>query len=1176
MAFGLRVAALGIPASAWWAGPVLVQTLYGIDFLQFTEQPGAIWASTSLSESFRLMGYWPSYLGVGYGSLLPFYETSPDLLFSAPVVVATLLVPALAVAGFALARRWAYGPFFLGLLLLGLLVMTAGFPEGTPMRKGVTFVYNTFSPVQFLRTTHKAGPLVVLALACLAGAGGAGLLRGRGRGVVAAAAVAGLVLVAVSVFPLTRGKAVDGQLTYDHVPAAWEKTADDLDRDLGDNSRALILPGQLLAYYRWGQTVDAVLPALTDRPVAIRQFVPRADLHSSELLIAVDALVQQERLVPGQLQPLLRLLGVRQVVSATDDASGSGAMPAADAARQLRGQGLGRPEAGYGRKRSFRGADGGFAAAERLPEVRRHRVAGTRGIVRVEPAGPATLVDGAADGLTALAAFGALPRDRPLAYAADRDARTLRRDARAGAELVVTDSNRRRVFVPARLRQNTGATLAAGDPISEDSALLNPFPDRGAAAQTVARVTGARYVRAPFSPQFPQLPENRPAAAFDGSPRTEWLGDTHLDAERRWVEVGFRGRRDVPYVDVLPAGGRSTTVSAVEIAGRRYPVEPGWNRIRVGLRDVPNLRLLLRNDTDPRYLRQGNGLAEVRIPGLEVREQLRPPTLLQSALRGTDLDRSALTYLFTRTSGDRPFRRDSGRRAVRNGRPVAFQDPEARSTRDAVDGETDMDRRLDPPAARAYRTDAWTSVSPDAPDSRIDRLAGVRGGARFDSTGRFQGLARHRASAAFDRDPGTAWVADRLDAGRPALRWRTARPERIRRLRLTASGLPAATPTRVRVSADGRSSPVVPVGRDGRIDLPRALTGRSFRLQVVRASRQRGPRGDTPPTVAIARLAGPGVPVAPAARPGPLASRCGDAAVRTAAGTIPLRVSGTTADLEAGRPLRARGCGPARRLPAGGQDLTTREGVVRVDHLRLRSPAPAGAAATRGGGAVVDAGTTSRGRHEGVRVVTAGPSWLVLGESFNRGWRASCDGDDLGEPEVVDGYANGWRAPAGCRDVTMAFGPQRALNIGFLFSAVVCAVLLVFLLLTRRRRAPEAGDAGAVAADAPPVAWRLPHRGGRGPGGGAGLRIPVRPAHRSRRRAAGGAGALARGGLAPAAGGRRGAAGRGPAGGLRGVPTGGPGGLQLRLRRHAGGSALGGRGGLRAAGARAGAVAAAQ
>ena len=33
--------------------PVLVQTLYGIDFLRFTEQPGAIWSSTALTESLR-------------------------------------------------------------------------------------------------------------------------------------------------------------------------------------------------------------------------------------------------------------------------------------------------------------------------------------------------------------------------------------------------------------------------------------------------------------------------------------------------------------------------------------------------------------------------------------------------------------------------------------------------------------------------------------------------------------------------------------------------------------------------------------------------------------------------------------------------------------------------------------------------------------------------------------------------------------------------------------------------------------------------------------------------------------------------------------------------------------------------------------------------------------------
>ena len=40
---------------------------YGIDFLQFTEQPATIWGTNSLTESLRLMGYWTSYIGVGFG-----------------------------------------------------------------------------------------------------------------------------------------------------------------------------------------------------------------------------------------------------------------------------------------------------------------------------------------------------------------------------------------------------------------------------------------------------------------------------------------------------------------------------------------------------------------------------------------------------------------------------------------------------------------------------------------------------------------------------------------------------------------------------------------------------------------------------------------------------------------------------------------------------------------------------------------------------------------------------------------------------------------------------------------------------------------------------------------------------------------------------------------------------
>ena len=148
--------------------------------------------------------------------------------------------------------------------------------------------------------------------------------------------------------------------------------------------------------------------------------------------------------------------------------------------------------------------------------------------VRIEPAGPATVVDGSADALAGLAAFGALPTRRPLLYAGDRSAAQVRAAAAAGADVVISDSNRRRVFVAGRLTQNTGPTLAAGEHIPRDAAVLDPFADRGAAAQTIAVYQGASYVRAPQSPGFSLFPEHRPFAAFDGSPSTAWLADRAL------------------------------------------------------------------------------------------------------------------------------------------------------------------------------------------------------------------------------------------------------------------------------------------------------------------------------------------------------------------------------------------------------------------------------------------------------------------------------------------------------------------------------------------------------------------------------------------------------------------------------------------------------------------------
>src|SRR4051794_36231867 len=489
--FGWRALAATFVASLWWVAPTAAQASYGVDFLRFTEPARAIWATTSLSESFRAMGYWISHIGGGFnGGVRPYFSAAPTLLFDNVVPSATFLVPGLALFGFAGPRRRRYAAYFLLLVLVGTLVMTIGFPEGTPLRRGSTFAYNHFASLRFLRTTYKAGPLVVLGVAGL----GALAVERVGPRRRTSVAIAGAVLLALSAWPLVTGRAVDKQVSWKQIPHGWRAAASDLDATLGDDARAAVLPGQLYAFYRWGGTVDPVLPALTKKPVAVRNAVPYGDLRGTDLLWTTDSPLQQDRLLPGELRPLLRLMSVRDVVAATDDdVHRSGAIDPARSVRTIVSQGL-TPGRVYG------------------SGVRSFTVGDARPLVRVERRTPVNLVDGSAEGIAALAVAGTLPPRQPFKYAGDLSAAQIRAAARSGGAVAITDSNRRRVFVVSRMRQNTSTTLAASDPISEDAATLDPFADRGTDAQTVAVLHGARSIRAPFSPGYSQFPEHRPFA----------------------------------------------------------------------------------------------------------------------------------------------------------------------------------------------------------------------------------------------------------------------------------------------------------------------------------------------------------------------------------------------------------------------------------------------------------------------------------------------------------------------------------------------------------------------------------------------------------------------------------------------------------------------------------------
>ncbi len=184
--------------------------------------------------------------------------------------------------------------------------------------------------------------------------------------------------------------------------------------------------------------------------------------------------------------------------------------------------------------------------------------------MRVEPAAPQTVVDGSAEGVAALAALD--PSLPSLAYAGDLSAEAIR----AAPEVVITDSNRRRVLVPSRMAQNAGMTLAADEEPSVDAAVLNPFMDRGSDAQTVAVYSGIASVRAESSPGYPQFPERRPFAALDGDTATQWQADRALTADRHVLDVRFDAPRDVDHIDLLPYDDRGAEARAVDIAGRRY------------------------------------------------------------------------------------------------------------------------------------------------------------------------------------------------------------------------------------------------------------------------------------------------------------------------------------------------------------------------------------------------------------------------------------------------------------------------------------------------------------------------------------------------------------------------------------------------------------------------------
>lgn len=1108
LAAGLRITVLTFITSLWWLAGLMIQGTYGIPILRYTETYRTVATAALATELLRGLGYWFFYGQDGLGA---WTQSSVTYVQARLSVALSYLLPGLGfLAG--LVTRFRTRLYFALLLAAGLVLGVGSHPWDSPTPYGTLYKAWSRSDLGLsFRSTPRATPLIVLGLAVFLGAGVAALAEVRPR---LHRPVAGmlLVLICANMLPLFRGQFVDRNLLRDeNVPQYWRAAADAL--SAGDrHTRALEFPGIDFAAYRWGNTVDPITPGLTDREFVARELIPYGTPPAANLLNAFDAPFQAGRADPAVIAPLARLMGIGDIVFRADLQYERYLTPRPRETwvQLLAAPGLGRPEGFGGRARNEASEQlpvddpRNYAiplAAPDPPAVSTFPVLAPRPVLRTVPAAAPVVVAGDGDGLVSLAAAGGLDPDRALFYSASFAGRTkaLRSTAsQEGADLVVTDSNRRQARRWGSVRENSGRTERVGEkPLVVDPTdnRLQVFPGAGDDTMTVSEQLGGATVGASgYGNAVTYTPGDRAVNAFDGDDSTAWRVAAFAKAEGEFLDISLHQRVTADHIELLQGqGAKNRWMTAVDLSfdhgaplrvdlGPESRTPPGQT-IPFPRRSFRHLRITVAGtDIGPQGSYKGIsdvGIAEVRIPGVSpVREIVRPPVDLLRSLGRASLQRN-LSFLFSRRAG--------------NQADIL-----------AADEEPALARRIENPVARDFTVFGKGRLAVNRSDEAIDETLGLpsaaAGGVTAGSSGRMPGSLGSRARSAVDDDPQSAYITP-VNAPLQTLSFEYAEPVSVPDLRLTVvDSAKFSVPTRIAVSVDGNpvgsfsaatAAPGAAIGRETTRTLTFAtgeLSGRTFGITIEeveeRHSKDWFSGSPTVLPVAISELSLPQVP-------NPANSALFDSGCRTdllnVAGVgLPVRLTGSYGTALGGGILRLVACDTGVTLAAGDSDITTAPGAVTgldIDLLGFASaaggaPGPDPLAGSTSNGNPADHGPERAAPIPELRTVRTGrlsyrlevhgataPYWLVLGQSLSPGWRATTsDGTSLGEPNLINGFANGWQIdPARLGSdvtITLRWTPQRLVWIGLALSAL--GVALCLLLALRRPRRSTGGSAAGI------------------------------------------------------------------------------------------------------------------
>lgn len=1129
-----RIAVLTLGVSVWWIVGLRLQGAYGLPILRFTESYRTIADASTAPEILRGLGYWFFY---GGDPVDAWVQPSEPYMTAPWLIVIGYAIPALALLA-AAAVRWSHRLYAVALVVVGVAVAVGAHPYDDPSVFGslVKAFMGTTAGLA-LRSTPRAIPLVALGAALLLGAGvdavGARLPR-----FALPAALGTVLLVALNLPSLFVGRLfTDNLLRPQEVPSAYQRAV----AALGDttSTRLYELPGIDFASYRWGGTVDPITPGLTDRPYVARELVPWGSPQGADLLIAYERRLQEGWFEPASLAPFARLVSAGDVVARNDLQYERYLTPRPRPtwAVLAGAPGLDAPVA-YGPPTPNRSIDRLPLLDEQAlglpdnqpdaPPVASFGVPGAPPIVRTAPATQAVVVAGSGDGLVDLAGAGLLDGREVVLYDASLVDRpdVLQSALAGGAHLVVTDSNRQRGQRWGAVRENLGATEAVGERALVDDPTdnrLDTFPGAGSDAATVVERPGVASVQATgYGNPVTYTPEDRPAMALDGDPQTAWRVGAFSPVEGERLVVRLAQPVTADHLTLLQptTGPRNRWITEARLTF------DGTERADVALGDAsrttPGQRVDISVDGRPRTFQTVEleitgdtfgklpgykgltsvGLAELGIPGVQAAEVVRVPTRLlreaaatgEASGQGGGLAGHRVTVVLTRLRSDP-------------------------TNRGRSDEELRIDRAVDLPAPSTFELAGTVRLDARATDELVDAAlgeggaggtAGAGGAVTATSSGRLLGSPGSRAAAAVDGDPSTRWITPMETPTGQAITVRSAAPATVDHLDLevVADGR-FSVPTQLALSVDGGAPITVDVppvaddtSREGataavQVPLPTPLTGHEFvaRIDAVREVRQTDYFSGLPllQPAAIAELGLPGVtqPVDPGRA---LPSACRDDLVTVDGEPVRVRIEGTVGQALARQPLPLIACDGPLSLAAGDHHVRTaigRDLGLDVDRLVLDT-APSPPVAPAAGPALTvehEDATSYRVRVDGATE----PFWLVLGQSHSAGWEANLQGaGSLGEPIVLNGYANGWlvdpAAAGGSLTIELRWAPQRLVWVGLAVSgAAVLACLALVVLSPGRRRGRDAPapwldptlapPASGPASDALPGEGRLPGRG---------------------------------------------------------------------------------------------------